>query len=180
MAALSCNPKHKGFTLVEMAIVLFIIGLLLAGGISSTRAQIDNARNKETRQALSEIREALLAFAIRNGRLPCPANPTLPSTDAKAGIEALQGKACDQVVDQRSSAYDNQGGYEGVIPWQTLGVRELDAWGSRFTYRVTDVVEAGAGPQTRNFARSLSASDSGTSKGCPRRPSLAIASLSRS
>lgn len=148
----------RGFTLVEMSLVLVIVALLLTAGISSIRAQMDNARAKETRQALSEIREALLAFAIRTGRLPCPAKPTLSSSDPNAGMEATQGNACDNAVDSRTSPYDSQGGYEGVIPWQTLGVRELDAWGSRFTYRVTDVVEAGGGAQTRSFARSLSAS----------------------
>ena len=27
----------------------------------------------------------------------------------------------------------------GVVPWTTLGVSELDAWGRRFTYRVTGI-----------------------------------------
>lgn len=154
------KPSIKGFTLVEMAVVLVVIGLLMTGLLGTARNQIESKRLQETQTAMAEIREALIAFTIRNGRLPCPADRVLATTNANAGLEAVNGNACAATVDSRASANDLSGGYDGVIPWRTLGVRELDAWGTRYTYRVTDVVAVGVGvPQQQWFARSLAIAD---------------------
>lgn len=118
--------KHLGFTLVEMAIVLVVIGIVLAGVLGTFKAQMDNSRTRETQQSLTDIREALIAFALSNGRLPCPADPTLTSTAAGAGLEDP-----NPVVNRCNRL-------NGVIPWATLGVKELDAWGGRFSYSVSD------------------------------------------
>jgi len=121
------TDKTSGFTLVEMAIVLVIIGLLLGGMLMPLSAQMDQRRISETQKALDEINQALLGFAIANGYLPCPADPALASGAAGAGqARARTTSACT-------------GGNNGVLPWATLGVSETDAWGRRYTYRVTTV-----------------------------------------
>lgn len=132
------NRKITGFTLVEMAVVLVIIGLVLAGILSTFQAQMSSAKIRETRQSLADIRESLQAFALINGRLPCPADPTLANTTAGAGLEDLAVTGLCQRVN-------------GVVPWATLGVKELDAWGGRFSYSVTDSTAAGGG--ANRFAR---------------------------
>lgn len=117
--------KTAGFTLVEMAIVLVIIGLLLGGMLMPLSAQMDQRRVSETQKALDEINQALLGFAIVNGFLPCPADPTLASGTANAGVARVRtAAACT-------------GGNNGVLPWATLGLSETDSWGNRYTYRVT-------------------------------------------
>ena len=67
--------RHRtvGFTLVEMAIVLALIGLILGTGLTLLSAQQDQRRTEESKDRLDEAREALIGFAIANGRLPCPA-----------------------------------------------------------------------------------------------------------
>ncbi len=114
--------KQKGFSLIEMAIVLTIVALLLAGLVPTVSSQIEQARRNETRKQLDEIQQALIGYAIINGRLPCPANPAFLTGTANAGTEV----AC------------TAGTLNGVLPWITLGVAETDAWGNRFTYRVTE------------------------------------------
>jgi len=115
--------RISGFTLVEMAMVLMIVALLLGGLIPTLSAQMESQRINETRKSLAEIQEALVGFAIINGRLPCPADPTVATGTAGAGTERTP--PC------------TAGNSTGALPWVTLGVSETDAWGNRYTYRVS-------------------------------------------
>jgi prepilin-type N-terminal cleavage/methylation domain-containing protein len=115
--------RTRGFTLVELAVALAVVGLLLGMMIVPLNAQIDQQRINDTNKQLLIISEALLGFAVTNGRLPCPALATTPSTTAGAGTENKPGAACASP--------------QGVVPWATLGLPETDAWNRRFTYRVT-------------------------------------------
>lgn len=116
--------KISGFTLVEVSVVLVIVALLLAGVMGAYRNQLEANRIRETRLALTDIRDAIFGFTIGSGHLPCPADPELAGSAAGAGQEARDAES--------KCAFS-----EGVVPWATLGVRELDAWGGRFSYRVT-------------------------------------------
>lgn len=117
--------RAPGFTLVELAVALAVIGLLLGMLVLPLSAQVDQQRISETQKLLSLGTEAVLGFAVANGRLPCPATATTASGAANAGAEnkPASPSACTLT--------------EGVLPWATLGVPETDAWGHRFTYRVT-------------------------------------------
>lgn len=108
-----CRPT--GFTLIELSIVLLIVSLLVGGMLVSFAAQRDVAASNETQKRLAEIRETLLGYAAINKRLPCPmpASITAPS-DAGYGSAAASCTA----------------GTEGILPWKTLGVPEVDAWGA--------------------------------------------------
>jgi prepilin-type N-terminal cleavage/methylation domain-containing protein len=60
---------QKGFTLVELAIVMIVIGLLI-GGIFSGLRLIENAQISKTIQDLKSIESAALTFRDTYGRLP--------------------------------------------------------------------------------------------------------------
>ncbi len=122
MTRIATCRRQQGFTLVELSIVLIIVALLTGGLLLGMSAQRSNAEYADAQRQLENIREALIGFAMTNGRLPCPANPTLASTDANAGKEdrANTSAACNRT--------------DGVIPWVTLGLPETDPWGRRFTY----------------------------------------------
>lgn len=62
-----CNSK--GFTLVEMAIVLVIIGVIL-GAVVKGQDLINNAQAKQVISAASSWRNLAYAFMDRNGRMP--------------------------------------------------------------------------------------------------------------
>ncbi len=128
---------QAGFTLVEMAIVLLIVTLLLGGLVPSISSQVDQRHTNETRKQMDEIQQALIGFALINGRLPCPADGTTPTGGTNsAGIPAGQEYktsgsppyTCAVVVGNNAV---------GVLPWATLGLNETDSWGWRFTYQVT-------------------------------------------
>ncbi|OUD14556.1 hypothetical protein [Thioflexithrix psekupsensis] len=62
-----------GFTLLEMAILLLVIGLILSGLLPTLSVVVENRKRAQAMSELKEIREALLGFAVIHKRLPCPA-----------------------------------------------------------------------------------------------------------
>jgi type II secretory pathway pseudopilin PulG len=118
--------KSHGFSLVELAMVLFItslmIGVFFSGGIGFLQSKtIESDRNK-----LRAIEAAIVSFVTVNGRLPCPADGSQLSSAANAGLEV------------RDANGDCTSQTTGVVPWRTLGVAEIDASDSsnrRLTYR---------------------------------------------
>lgn len=120
------SATEQGFTLVEMAMVLAIVTLLLAGLVPTISGQIEQRRSAETRNQLNEIQQALIGFAIIKGRLPCPASSTSNGLEDPAG-----GGTCTHFND-------------GFVPGATLGLNPLnaqglvlDAWDNPIRYVVT-------------------------------------------
>ena len=107
--------------------VLLIVALLLGGLLPTVSSQVDQRRVSETRKQLDEIQQALIGFAITNGRLPCPAAPNT------TGVESS-----NPTVGVCTNLYD------GFVPAATLGLSgadssgyAVDAWGNRIHYAVT-------------------------------------------
>lgn len=117
--------QQNGFSLIEMAVVLFIVALLLGGLLPTLSSQADQRHVSEARKQLDEIQQALIGFAIINGRLPCPAFST--------GAE-----------DPSSGSGICTHPYDGFVPAATLGLSgtdssgfAVDSWGNRIHYAVT-------------------------------------------
>ncbi|GAO35893.1 hypothetical protein SCT_1289 [Sulfuricella sp. T08] len=141
----------NGFTLVEMAIVLVIVGLLLGGLLMPLSAQVEQQRISTTQKALDEIKEALIGYASNQTppHLPCPDKTTAagPGT-ANDGVEDFTPATGICVTS------------EGNIPWATLGVSDVDAWGSRIHYSVTPAFSS------RSPAATFSLASTGTLNVC--------------
>ncbi|HJX35159.1 MAG TPA: type II secretion system protein [Desulfatiglandales bacterium] len=60
----------KGFTLIEIAIVMVIIGILAGGGVSLMGILSERKIRNESLDYLSEAKTSLINFANINGRLP--------------------------------------------------------------------------------------------------------------
>jgi prepilin-type N-terminal cleavage/methylation domain-containing protein len=106
---------ERGFTLVEIAIVVLVLGLLLASLLGPLSVRIEQQEIRKTSDQMEEVKEALYGYAMAKGALPCPDTSGTPD-----GI-------ADPCV----------GAEEGWLPWQDLGVVRAGAWGSLFRYRVT-------------------------------------------
>lgn len=111
----------RGFTLLEMTIVIFIIGLLTAGLIGPVQVQLEARDRHKTLDYMNQAAEALYGFALTQRRLPCPDIDRDGMADPPFNIG---GGACDKET--------------GFLPWAELGVAPADAWGNRVTYRVRE------------------------------------------
>ncbi len=119
--------RARGFTLVELAVVMAIIGVLLASMMMTLSARVDQQNRSDTQRRLEDARDLLLSFAMVNGRLPCPATAA-----ANSGDEApVGGNVCTT-------------SYAGFLPARAIGFQPtdangyaLDAWGNRIRYAVS-------------------------------------------
>ena len=149
------NIRHNtGFTLIELTVVLFIVGLLLAGLLLPLREGIQSERRAETLEGLKAIEESLYGFTIANGRLPCPdcraAGGNCPGAGnaINDGIEDLVANNC--AVDGNPAAANDA--LEGNLPWVSLGVDQFDNWESWFTYSVVDFAADVVGSNTTGIS----------------------------
>lgn len=120
--------RDNGFTLVEMAMVLVIIGLLLGGILGPLSAQIEVSNIKATTATMEQVKDALYGFAMAKGRFPCPATSTTSYTteDPVSGTGIC------------TTQYGN-------VPYNTLGLvgtvnssnQMVDNWGYPILYNVT-------------------------------------------
>jgi prepilin-type N-terminal cleavage/methylation domain-containing protein len=130
--------RAAGFTLVELAVVLLIIGLLLGGLVVTVSAQLELQHTAETRQTLDNVRDALTGFAVASGRFPCPATAASNGQESPAGGGACTGAG------NGGCGTGSPGVAHGFVPGVTLGVTPLDSqgyvldgWNNRVRYSVS-------------------------------------------
>jgi len=138
---MAAGREARGFTLTELAVVLAIVGLLLGAMMVTFSAQVDQRNHSETQRRLDEAKELLLAYAIVNGRLPCPATCTNPPacTTGSAGDEnPAGGGACSTYA-------------QGFLPARAIGFQPtgttgfaIDAWGNPIRYAVASTIQTSA------------------------------------
>ena len=155
------RPQNHGFTLVEIVVVIAILAILIAMAAALTRGVVAGQKRSLTATRLQTVDAALVQFVTQQKRMPCPADGTLASANANAGIEGNRiATGCSPTTQQG-----------GVVPWRALGLAEVDAtdgWDRRLTYRIDPTLaadkgmdmswcdpagtEAGAGPSACNTA----------------------------
>lgn len=102
--------SEKGFTLIEIAIVMIIIGILAGAGISLIGVLTKKKLRDETIDYLEKSKDALISFASINGRLPW--------------------------ADTDGDGVENSGGTSGNLPYSTLNLMPTDSYKRPVKYEV--------------------------------------------
>ena len=134
--------RMRGFTLIEISIVLVVIGLLLSGGLLAIAPVLERTKITESNNRLDLIEDALVLYAIQHNCLPCPADGDLVTGSGNDGRseDDAGGFYVIDCADENGGASCRADGQDNVIPWTTLGLTEadaLDGWGNRFFYAVS-------------------------------------------
>jgi general secretion pathway protein G len=103
--------KDKGFTLVELMVVIIILAVLTGIAIPSYLALRDRAKIQATRSEMQNIATAIAVYEADIG--------SYPATTMAELIDALE-----------ADAVGGDGAYMANVP-------ENDAWGDAYTYTLT-------------------------------------------
>lgn len=146
--------QSSGFTLIEVAIVLLVGGLLITMIGAALTNYVKQSEIKTTQQRLDHIDEALQLFLSLHGRYPCPARFNSEPDTVNFGVEitdvgcATVPAAANETV--QASGRDSRAVRLGAVPVRTLNLPDdyiRDSWGGRITYAVTESL---ASPGTYN------------------------------
>jgi len=120
----------RGFTLVELAVVVLVVGLLIGSLLVPLSTQVDQRNIADTQRRLEDAREALFGFAVANGRFPCPASPT--SNGQESFCTSSTG-SCGTPIIVPPSTPPTHGRctdfFDGYLPAQVLGLNNQDSSG---------------------------------------------------
>lgn len=182
----------RGFSLIELSIVLIVVGLLTSAALGPLGLAIERSRERTTQRLLDAAREALIGHVIATGVLPCPSSTS--------GSAAFPNQAAPVPSAPGRPLPDDPGGIDrvycrsgfGFLPNRVLGLSApvdatgipIDAWGNRLRYSVSlhshgelgnpaapDWTTPGelASVGLANVQADLSLCDETASSGCPRR-----------
>lgn len=131
---------RKGFSLLELAVVIAILSLIMTFGFDIGSSALQGSDRVGTQEKLATIKRALEQYAHRNGYLPCPAVRDLTSTAAAFGTESRAGANCAPAGGMVQLAVAGDTIYIGMVPVRALGLPDnyaSDAWRRKLTYAVS-------------------------------------------
>lgn len=128
-------PNHaRGFTIMEMAVVLAIVTLVLGSLLVPLTMQTEQRQYAQVEKTFDDVMDALMGYAAINGYLPCP------DTD-NDGVENRTGGVCTTIVSNFSY---------GTIPYSDIGLQSArwDPWGNRYRYQIFAAFASSSSPFT--------------------------------
>ena len=153
-----CIKKTKGFTLVELSMVMMIVGLMIAAGLAFKNSIMMKERASSTKTRIAAVENAIDAYVARAGMLPCPAALDAPmgspafGTATDCNVTTVAPGSCSAsycVAAGRSVDHDNDTATPnvalrvriGAVPVRSLSMpfdTAKDGWGNRLLYVVTE------------------------------------------
>ncbi len=159
--------RKKGYTLIEMAVSMMVVGLIAAPAMSIYSNYTKTQKRLTTVQNIESVLSSIQTYRQKNGLFPCPAPlnvargtasygqdmcqwptpaaPTLTATAPATGACAsgICVEASTRVAVPAFTAFQ-QRVVEGAIPFRELQIDEkltYDGYGSRLIYAVTQSMD---------------------------------------
>lgn len=137
------NYRNGGFTLLELALVIVIIGVMGSLIITAYLSHIERTKIKTTKYRMQEVSESLETYLRLNGRYPCAAARNLEQENTNFGREVTTD--CDSAAGGVPATVRVSMGGDfiriGSLPTRALSLPDeyaVDGWGRRFTYAITE------------------------------------------
>lgn len=148
--------RAHGYTLLEIAIVLLVVGLLTASALGAYNIYVQAQAQKETQMHATLSSNALITFLSQYGRYPCPARLDADRSDPDYGMEtncadtSIASGACangvcietsERTITPASGAPFNPRVRRGMLPFRQLNIPEdyaEDGYNARLEYAVTE------------------------------------------
>ncbi|MBK1736179.1 hypothetical protein CKO15_13040 [Halorhodospira abdelmalekii] len=112
--AVRSSHSARGFTLIELSIVMVVIGIIAAVMVSILPDIAGMGQDRNVDKRLERAEQAVIAYVAAKGRLPCP--------DISSPLDGSEGD-CSQA--------------HGYLPYKELGLSSgNDPWGNRMRYAV--------------------------------------------
>ena len=152
--SLSLSTKkwaQKGFTLMEIAVVMVLVGLMVAPAVGMYHQYRVEKDWEEIETDVSVITNAIGQYRAIYGRYPCPSSATDAPGDQRYGFEyaddcvasAPGAGACSIGTSGICKYTDATSGKDvlvGTLPYKTLNLQEVesyDTYKNRYSYAVT-------------------------------------------
>lgn len=152
---MSIRGGEKGFTLIDVAVMMLIVGLLAVPFMQKLHAEDMKYKRKITHDNIDAINQAVADYYFQWGYYPCPADLTKSPADADYGQEVRVAGACATagagVTEADGRDVDGVAPAEklmiGGVPFASLHLPvsvALDGWSGKFSYAVSRPLTQGA------------------------------------
>lgn len=137
----------RGFTLIEMAMVIMILGFIVAAFTPLYKTYLDNKAAKDTQADIDYLSAAIGSFRSLNGRYPCPASLVAQRGDDAYGRENCSNLNAAVAVNSCDLAATGTGlCRELAIPARLASYRDPYTAGNPQINNVRPIVRVGAVP----------------------------------
>lgn len=151
------KDKEAGISLIEVSIFIVVLSLLLFPLLKVIEIERAELHSKRQNGKVSDLKTALMNYALEHGAYPMPAGPTLAKTNTNVFMPVTGGGIPTNCTDsgaagstgvicrprEHTNTNIEQQVYVGAVPVSVLGLRSeegLDEYGNKFTYAVTRIL----------------------------------------